>query len=109
MRVSLWLSALALFGVVACSSTPRTADTTRTDDRQDYITSVEKKLSDWEDKAGKLKGDGAMSVRADIADTRAELNAMRSASSDRWTSYRGRIDSRLDRLQTDYDKAKRAE
>ncbi len=106
MRLGMIISTIALLGLVACSSTPKTAEELRTDSRSQYISDVKDSLSHWEDRAIKIQGDRAADLRASISDARAELRSLQDASKSDWRAYRDQVDSRLDHLQELYDDAK---
>lgn len=95
----MWLAALLSLGVAACSSTQvRTAE----NDRSEYAVQAEKRLNDLDEKVNNLSPEKAAQLRAQIADTRVELNQLRTARVDDWTNHRYQVDSRLIRIQDEY-------
>ena len=93
------LAALLSLGVVGCSSSQvRTAE----NDKSEYAVQVEKRLNDLDEKVSNLSPQKAAQLRAQIADTRVELKNLRTANVSEWTNHRYQVDSRLIRIQDEY-------
>ncbi len=107
MKFTSLLCTLMLVAAAGCSSSgTKTASEPSVSNRADYVSNAQKQLKDWDDKAAKLNAEKAARLRADIADTRAELQSVIGASDASWQSKRAGVDNRMSRIQNDYNQAR---
>jgi len=86
-------------GLISCASHEVK---TASEDRSEYIVQVEKRLNDHDKQARSVKPETAAQMRAEIADARVGLQAMKQAKIEHWPTLRGDMDSRLIRIQDTY-------
>ncbi len=99
-KFTLWFFGFVLsLGLIACSSSPVK---TAADDRSEYVVQVEKRLIDHEKQARGINPAAAAQMRAEIADARVALDAMKQAKLEHWPTLRNDIDTRLIRIQDTY-------
>jgi hypothetical protein len=107
MKLTAWLCGGVLIAAIGCSSSPtKNASTEVTNSKSDYIASVDKKLNDYGSRIAKLPESRASKIRADIADTRAELINLQTASDAVWQSKRWGVENRLNKIQSEYESAR---
>lgn len=96
---SLFLGLVLSVGLISCASHEVKL---ASDDRSEYLVHVEKRLHDHEKQARAVNAETAAQMRAEIADARVGIQAMRQAKAEHWPTLRGDMDSRLIRIQDTY-------
>lgn len=96
------LAVWSLLALAACSGTPERRAEVQ-DTRDSYIEYAENRLDAWEDRADDMENELRKGeLNAYIRDTRAELNAMKSAPEATWRNYRARVDAGLGQMTTNF-------
>ncbi len=105
--LKLFLVTAALIGAGACSSTksPVAASTAGPApvNKEAYADYAEDKLDKWDKQVDKLAEPAREKLETNIADARIELKELQSASENQWRSYRTRLESAFNRIETSYN------
>lgn len=88
----------------ACSSSRSTVDAKPAPNtRTAYIQYADEKIDRWDAQANKLGEAGRAKLKTNIADARIELQELQSSTDSSWLSYRNRLESAFDRIETSYN------
>lgn len=96
---TLFIGLVLSLGLISCASHEVK---TASDDRSEYVVQVEKRLKDHDKQARSVRPETASQMRAEIADARVGLEAMKQAKIEHWPTLRSDMDSRLIRIQDTY-------
>ncbi len=105
--VKLFVLSFLVLGIGACSSNPSPVAATTAgpvpENKAAYIEYADGKLEKWDNQVEKLAEPSRAKIQTNIADARIELKQLQIAQGNQWHSYRDRLESAFNRIETTYN------